>query len=57
VRIALGTVEVSDRDRRAIAEHYGLDGLADRTTCRRFIISCGMEDDLFYYGSDDEEAL
>lgn len=40
----MGTIEVSDEWRRAIAAYYGDDGLADRDTCRRFILSCGTED-------------
>jgi hypothetical protein len=59
VRISLGTIEVSDEWRRAIAQFYGDDGLADRATCRRFIISNGTEDANLAYaggdGSDEDE--
>lgn len=42
MRVALGTAEVSDEARRAIAEAFGKSGLADRETCRQFLIGKAM---------------
>lgn len=42
MRIALGTIELDGDARLAIGNYYGMDGPADRDTCRRFIISNGM---------------
>ena len=44
MRIQLGTVHVSNYERMLIARHYGMEGMADRDTCRRFIISNGQEE-------------
>lgn len=41
MRIALGTIEVSDSERRAIAHYYGERGLASRERCRNFIVRNG----------------
>lgn len=41
MKIALGTVEVSDDQRAAIAFYYGDEGLATRERCRNFIIGNG----------------
>lgn len=41
MRIALGTIEVDDETRKAIARHYGLEGMAPRDVCRRFLVSLG----------------
>ena len=54
MRIALGTIEVPDDWRRAIARYYGEEGMADRDTCRRFIVSCGTED--IHLAWDDDES-
>jgi hypothetical protein len=42
VKIALGTVEVSDAARAAIAAFYGGTGLASREDCRQFIVGEGI---------------
>lgn len=42
MRIALGTVEINDYQRKAIALYYG-EEIASRATCRRFIIDNGYE--------------
>lgn len=53
MRIRLGTVILTDDERRAIAKFYGETGLADRDTCRGFILDNGlvalekMDDDLY----------
>lgn len=44
MKIALGTIEVSNDERAAIANFYGIKGLADRDTCRRFITRNGTEE-------------
>ncbi len=51
----MGTIEVPDRWRSAIAAYYGQDGLADRDTCRRFILSCGTEDIHLAMADDDDD--
>jgi hypothetical protein len=43
MKIALGTVEVTDRQREAIAFYYGDEGLASRDRCRGFIFRNGYE--------------
>jgi len=53
MRIALGTIDVPDEWRRAIADYYGDDGLADRDTCRRFIVSNGTEGAHFAMAGSD----
>jgi len=42
MKIALGTIEITDEQRRDIAIYYGDNGLADRGTCRDFIVGNGM---------------
>lgn len=53
MRVALGTIEVSDEHRRAIRERLGRPGLATRREVQRFVLSNGMLalDDLV--GSDE----
>jgi predicted component of type VI protein secretion system len=38
MKIALGTLEVTPIERRAIAHHYGLPGFADRQSIREFYL-------------------
>lgn len=45
MKITLGTIDVSDAERAAIAEFYGIDGLAPRDVCRRYVLANG-EDNL-----------
>jgi len=42
MKVALGTVEVSDDDRRNIAERIGARGLATRAQVRRFVVDNGL---------------
>jgi hypothetical protein len=42
MKIALGTVEVNSDERRAIAIHHGMEGLADRETCRQTVLWDGL---------------
>ena len=44
MRVALGTIDVSDTAREAIAAYYGESGMASRDTTRRFIIDNGAGD-------------
>jgi hypothetical protein len=37
MKVKLSTFNLSDTDRRAIADYYGHEGLADRNTCRGFL--------------------
>ena len=41
MKIALGSIELDDHARAALAHHYGLPGLAPRDTCRNFVRSNG----------------
>lgn len=42
MKIALGTIEVSDYERRALNHRYGDPGLATRERVRRFVLSNGQ---------------
>jgi NADH:ubiquinone oxidoreductase subunit len=42
MKVALGTIEVSDYQRRALAHRYGEPGLASRELVRRFVVSNGQ---------------
>lgn len=44
MKVALGTVNVSRLTRRAIADFYGQEGLADRETVRNFYLSHALAD-------------
>jgi hypothetical protein len=39
MKIRLATVEITDKDRRAIADHYGQTGMASRETCKAYLES------------------
>ncbi|HEY1437406.1 MAG TPA: hypothetical protein VGG82_07875 [Casimicrobiaceae bacterium] len=41
MKIALGTVEITEDDRDAIAAFYGRQGPASREVCRAFVIEHG----------------
>jgi hypothetical protein len=58
MKVSLGTVEVSDFTRRAVAQHYGLPGLAPRDLIRRFMIgeAEGALDEVSYSLQVQEEA-
>ena len=42
MKISLGTIDVSKRQREAIGNYYGTK-IASRDTCRRFIVYNGYE--------------
>lgn len=42
MKVALGTVEISDEDRRRIADRMKHPGLATRAQVRRFVLNNGM---------------
>jgi hypothetical protein len=44
MKVNLGTLEVSDKERRAVAFHYGEEGLASREMMRQFLLDCGSSD-------------
>lgn len=55
----MGSIEVSDDDRLAIARFYGYSGLAPREMCRSFILRNGTEEivnQLFSLQQEEEHA-
>lgn len=42
MRVSLGTVEIDNLQRAAIAHHYGDVGLASRERCRSFVVRNGL---------------
>ncbi len=42
MKVSLGTIEVSDHERRALNYHYGDTGLATRDRVRAFVLSNGQ---------------
>ena len=44
MKVDLGTIEVTDEQRRAIRRHVGLTGLATRDEVRAFIVRNGLAD-------------
>lgn len=59
MKIRLGTIEVDDNFRRALAYHYGIKKLATRDDVRQWAISCisATSDDVIfdYENSESEE--
>jgi hypothetical protein len=57
MKVSLGTIEVDDYMREALAHHYGQTGMATRDQIRRFVLDNGwlvLEQDLC---ADYEHAL
>lgn len=42
MRVALGTVELTDEMREALAHYFGQTGKAPREQCRRYLLDNGM---------------
>lgn len=43
MRVSLGSVEISDRERRALRRWFDKSGLATREEMRRFLITSALE--------------
>jgi hypothetical protein len=59
MRIDMGTIELHEDDRAAIAAYYGQSGKAPRDVCRRFVLDNGLgaiDDARRTYLSDETEA-
>lgn len=44
VKIRLGTITVTDAQRRAIRAHYGQGGLAQRMEVKEYVLACIVAD-------------
>ena len=55
MRIALGTVDLTDEERKAIAAFYYTKGLANREFCRRYMLDVAKAeiDSLVWYYKED----
>lgn len=42
MRVALGSVEVSEEERKAIRAYFGRSGSATRNEIRRFVVDTGL---------------